>query len=53
MPISVDGALVNPALAEVTPARVPFVGRIWADETAEGCASGQLSDETVQQCSAY
>ena len=49
VPISVEGALLDPALAEATQAWMPFAGRIWVDETAEACASGRVSDDTVQR----
>lgn len=49
VPISVDGALLDPALAESAQEWLPFADRIWVDETAEACGSGRVSDETVQR----
>lgn len=49
VPISVDGALLDPALAKNTQAWMPFAGRIWVDETAEACETGRVTDETLQR----
>ncbi|MFH1987896.1 MAG: toll/interleukin-1 receptor domain-containing protein [Pseudomonadota bacterium] len=49
VPISVDGALQDPALTESTQDWLPFADRIWVDETAEACDSGRVSDEAVQR----
>lgn len=49
VPISVDGALQEPALAEQTQPWLPFAGRIWIDESAQACETGRVSDDVVER----
>lgn len=49
VPISVDGALQDPALVNAVKNWLPFAGRIWVDETREACESGRVSDNVVER----
>lgn len=49
VPISVDCALDDSALAASTQTWMPFSDRVWVNETADACASGRVSDETLRR----
>lgn len=49
VPINVDGALQDPTLTQATETWLPFVGRIWIDETEHGCLSGRVSENALER----
>lgn len=52
IPISIDGALQDPAFGPAADAWLGFGGRIWIDETAQACAEGVASDLVVDRLAA-
>ena len=49
VPISIDGALQDPALAEAAQAWLAFRDRIWIDDSAEAGDAGLASDAVVER----
>jgi WD40 repeat protein len=49
VPISIDGALGDPALAEAVDGWLGFRGRIWVDETREAAEGGSASETVIER----